>query len=394
MTATSHLIDMLRNDYRQRGRKSLFYRYKENDLLVKYNAYKAGGSKGRVTDHIRLCELYDGTSTGDPDRAAEYMKYVIKYLSSQGNISSGTVYLDGFQKYKNLNVLRDFKDRWDGYLSAFGFGKAFGDEHKTARDIAGVFGSLDLSQLQLPASWNKVAGLISTIHEQILGFCIDKAVQNDLENIRDSVSINKTLIDMCAEEGFLKPGMSDSGVPRHEDKIRECHEIMQEILAIADPRMKEEYDTVFIPLEIDQITGVSFCIVGKESYKEHYNYRQEENERYEKFELPCVPVVLHFTDVALGCMYSADQYEIQSPLDLSLKTVDRGYCEKVYSEYREAVWDARQLFKRINTCSETVGSLMRTGFYKGIFIDVQPSDKSREKKLQKEKEFDDRKKMN
>lgn len=296
--------------------------------------------------------------------------------------------------YKDFDVLKDFKDRWNRYLSEFGFGKVFGEEHKTAGQIAGIFGSLDLCKLQLPSSWNKVAELINTIHEQILGSCISKAVENDLENLRDSVSINKTLIDMCAEEGFLKAGMSDAGVPRHEEKIRECHEIMKEILAIENPRMKEEYDTVFIPLEIDQITGVSFCIVGKESYKEHYSYHQEENNKYEEFVLPCVPVVLHFTDVAMGCMYSADQYEIQSPLDLSLKTVDIGYCEKVYSEYKEAVWDARQLFKRINTCSETVESLERTGFYKGIFIDVQPDDKSREKKLQKEKEFDDKKKKN
>ena len=123
MTATSRLIDMLRKDYRKRGRKSLFYRYKENDLRVKFNAYKAGGSRGRVTDHIRLCELYDSTRTRDPDKAAEYMRYVISYLSSRDNFSSGKVYLEDFMAYNDFDVLKDFKDRWNRYLSEFGFGK-------------------------------------------------------------------------------------------------------------------------------------------------------------------------------------------------------------------------------------------------------------------------------
>jgi len=409
-SASTDLLTMLKNDYRISNTDSLFFKYKEKELEEKFEKYKTDGKN--ATEYNRLCELYESASNGGLAEYLNYLQYVTGLFGGKGfkdYIRSGKTVLSGSDLiYKNEDVLKDFKERWTRRLLAFGFSEVFGDKDITASQISKAFGNLtinpgkpgDALDLEL------IREVAEEMHKEVREACIHKSINSDFENFADSKKIDRDLLDLCSDYGFLRVGLSDAGTgkPDHAGKTETCANILQEIYDIEDIFKRQEYETVFIPIDIDPLTGVSFCIVGKESFREHYNtLGGDDKAAYGKCPFPCIPAVLRFTDVAFGCMFSTDQYEIQRPFitaesDAVFNSYDsssggrsvllKEYCESIYSDYRQAVMDARRLLSEIDSCDQKVESLLKLDFYKQLFIEAPHTPAAQAAKAGFENEFD------
>ena len=426
-SASDNLLEMIENEYGKMREKSLYFRFKEKQLREKFESDRAEGKKdtGKKTEYACLCEKYeDAKNSGDTEKYLGYFLYVRELLGGNGYkdyIRSGKYYFqDGTGSYKDTEDLKDFKERWNGYLRAFGVDEFLGENDIKAVQISEAFRALELKCDAPELDPDEVAEVSKRIHAEVLKSCIHKAVKNDFENFRDSKSINRDLLDFCGENDLLSVGIIKQKAPLHKERIEECAKILQDIYEIDFPELisalREDYETIFIPLEIDYLTGVSFCIVGKESFREHYYLTgvfddKTGGKKYVEFlnnPFPCIPAVLHFTDVAFGAMICSSQYEIQSDYvrgELKAeeyycpgsskeqrKEMVTGFCERVYSEFDRAKKDAKNLLREKDDCKEKVESLAKSDFYRGIYVEVSHTPEAQKKKEEFGEAFDLRRK--
>ena len=406
-SVSDDLLRMLKNDYTDRNDRSLYFRYKEKQMKDKYEDYRGKG--GKATDFFSLCDRYEAakTSGGLKDYLA-YFLFVKELLADKEYIRSGR---DIFTKEIDPDVLKGFKDRWNGYLLAYGFeDKVFGPEQATVTQVCEKFRTLEPDGGRA-LDLDEVAEVTENIHAEAVRYCIHRAVKNDFENMADSKTYNRDLLDLCAEEGLLKTGFSESARPGYEVQIDECVRLLQEIYDLPG---RQDYETAFIPLSIDRRTGVSLCIVGKLSFLEHYRFLRSEDpndkdfEMYENCPFPCIPAVLRFTDAAFGSMFSSDRYEIQSGY---LSGPESGiskeyyspdttpeerrnlllpYVREIYSDYNDAKRNARCLLREIDHFRKKTESLSELTAYKALFIDAMHTEEAEKKKETLAKEFDEK----
>ena len=370
LSASEQLIQALEEDYFAKGEKSVLFRYKANELKEKYESPTPDTRSD--TEYATLCARYDAVmAAGEADGVSavrEYLICVLELLSKSrgGYIPSGKRRASlkrqgkGGDIYKNKSILEDFLKEWHRILENGFAAKELLKEHpakkeKTAAKATGYFSELlavykddgiDFSNYLICDEPTKK--LIEEMQGRLQKSCIKKAVESDIDNWNKGFkSISKNLFDICEKEGFISFGGQRS-VSEEERKKKQYVKLLHGLYAEQDEKRKSEIGMFFIPVYIDPFSGVSMCLVGRESYyycneeletvskmvraatKKYTQYKTggdpgdsdaeesisvDDGEREELYRIqldsmfPCALTVLKFTDVAEKSLRSDVRYE-------------------------------------------------------------------------------------
>ena len=399
--ASEILWSALLKNYEDDPRKSVLFAYKEDQLREEYTADKGKGKN----DYQKLCSKYHETETASPaegpEKVYEYLELVVSLFASDSEsnyISSGMeknyVSADpknGIKREKDKSVLENFVDRWSRYFTAFGGDDLFPEKENIKKsDVVAAFRKFSLPDKSNYILDSAQKSVLKIMQEELLTKSVLKAVKEYVKKRDVSAAIPSKLLDFSVEAGFLGTGTDTRKNPDGEQIREKFVKVLQDIYAIEDPKTREEYNTAFIPVYIDCITGVSMCIIGKYSYKQHYELMKDlSNSSLEKNEFdlcpfPCVLTVLHFTDVSLMPKWSNISYEVETPLTNHMvvcgllpkyaekeskeqKKILEKYYDRVYDDYENARRLATEcLAGEKDNWKNVVDSVSELEFYKII----------------------------
>lgn len=143
------------------------------------------------------------------------------------------------------------------------------------------------------------------------GFCIDenntlvprekKKNSSAKKGRPEKVDKTMTLLELCMSNSLLQT--SSSGTVNEKEQRKLCYlffESLYEQVCTLDKKTKKEYENIFIPLIINQFSGTTFCLIGKNHYRLFYENLQNESlrEKFMEDDFPFSLSVLNFSDVS------------------------------------------------------------------------------------------------
>jgi len=348
-------------------RGTILYRWKEKDLKETYRK-----KKDAKTIYATLQNAYTEATAASADSGA-----VNSYL----------------------NVLKEYRNKKESFIPAGKAVKSYWEQLLSAFP--------DPFEGKLTDNQRKA---LEELHEDCIYWYIIQQVNDKLKK-NDQNTIDRELLELCEKEGLIRCGTADP-VREHneneEEKIHHYLRFLQSIYELKDESKKKEYERIFIPVLVDDYTGISLCIVGRSSYERYYDLRRElaeeitkqntwdklkdRNWAYMTCPFPCALTVLHFTDVGAGGLRASVMYETLTDFFEHMKVFDeyefaeeadkekrilviQKYYYMVRKDYVDAIDKAQRDFDDINLFGEPY----LEGYHEIAFIKNRGDEKAKQK---------------